>query len=166
MAGSLRRADEARRSWPAAQDPSGLGAVWVACYCGTVSRIDPATNTIVTTISAQTTGAGITTGAGSVWVTHPGHTGQADGSVARIDPATNAVVGNVVVGENPRAIAFGGGSVWVGLYGAPAVVQVVGPINLVAKRIAVSASVNAIAATDHAVWAVHEDTDKVTRINY
>jgi len=144
----------------------GLGAIWVACGCGTVSRIDPATNTIVATINAQATGAGVTTGAGSVWVAHPGHTGQADGSVSRIDPATNAVVGNVVVGEDPEAIAFGGGSVWVGLNGASTVVQIVGPAYSVAKRITVSASVYAIAATDHAVWAAHEISNTVTRINY
>ncbi len=66
----------------------------------------------------------------------------------------------------PEAIAFGGGSVWVGLNGAPTVGQVVGPAYTVVRRIPVSANVYAIAATDHAVWAVHEDTDKVTRINY
>jgi hypothetical protein len=41
-----------------------------------------------------------------------------------------------------------------------------GPAYAVVRRIAVSANVYAIAATDHAVWAVHESTDKVTRINY
>jgi len=46
------------------------------------------------------------------------------------------------------------------------VVQVIGPTYSVAKPITVSASVVAIAATDHAVWAVHDDTNKVTRINY
>jgi YVTN family beta-propeller protein len=144
----------------------GLGAVWVACNCGTLSRIDPATNTIVATISAQTTGAGVTTGAGSVWMSHPGYKGRADGSISRIDPATNAVVANVVVGEDPEAIAFGGASVWVGLNGAPTVVQVAGPGYSAAKQIAVAASVYAIAATDHEVWAVHDDTGKVTRISY
>ena len=147
----------------------GLGAVWVACDCGSVSRIDPATNTVIATINAQITGAGVTTGAGSVWASHPGHEGQADGSVSRIDPATNAVVANVVVGEDPEAIAFGGGSVWVGLYGAPTVVQIGGPGYSVTKKIAVSASVYAIAATDHSVWTVLQAADgagKVTRINY
>jgi hypothetical protein len=144
----------------------GLGAVWVACYCGTISRIDPATNAIVTSINTQTTGAGIAIGAGSVWATHPGQEGQANGSVSRINPATNAVVANVIVGEDAGSIAFAGGSVWVGLNGAPTVVQIAGPGYSVAKRIAVPASVYAIAATDHAVWAVHDSSDRVTRINY
>jgi YVTN family beta-propeller protein len=144
----------------------GLGAVWVASRSGSVSRIDPATNTIVATISAQTTGAGIAIGSGSVWATHPGHQNQADGSVSRIDPATNTVVANVVVGEFADSVAVAGGSVWVGLYGAPTVVQIAGPTYATAKKIAVVASVYAIAATSHAVWAVHDVADKVTRINF
>jgi YVTN family beta-propeller protein len=147
----------------------GLGAVWVACYCGTVSRIDPATNAVVTSINTQTTGDGIAIGGGSVWATHFGHEGQADGSVSRINPAANAVVANVVVGEDAGSIAFAGGSVWVGLRGAPTVVQIGGPGYSVAKKITVSASVQAIAATDHSVWAVEqaaEGAGKVTRINY
>ena len=157
----------------AVPDPTGvaigLGAVWVACSCGTVSRIDPATNAVATTVNAQTTGSGIAVGAGSVWAAHPGQAGQANGSVSRIDPTTNAVVANVVVGEDAEAIAFAGGSVWVGLNGAPAVVRVAGPGYSVAKKIAVSAPVWAIAATDHAVWAVHyggAGAGKITRINY
>ena len=144
----------------------GLGGVWVACWCGTVSRIDPATNAVATSINTQTTGAGIAIGAGSVWTTHPGQEGQANGSVSRINPATNGVIANVTVGEDAQAIAFAGGSVWVGLSGASAVVRVGGPDYSVAKRIAVTASVYAIAATDHAVWAVHDANNLVTRINY
>jgi YVTN family beta-propeller protein len=144
----------------------GFDAVWVACHCGTLSRIDPATNAIVTTINTQTTGGDLTIGAGSVWMSHRGYVDEVNGSVSRIDPATNSVVANLVVGADPRSIAFGGGHVWVGLNNAPAVVQVVGPSFSTKRQIAVSASVDAIAATDHAVWAAHDGADKVTRINY
>jgi hypothetical protein len=66
--------------------------------------------------------------------------------------------------------------VWVGLYGAPTVVQVRATTNGVLKRVTVSYPVYAIAATEHAVWAVHNlpsadaSTDPppgvVTRIAY
>jgi hypothetical protein len=46
------------------------------------------------------------------------------------------------------------------------VVQLSAATNKVVRKITVPASVYAIAATDHAVWAVHDSADKVTRINY
>ncbi len=153
----------------------GLGAVWVVSYDGRVTRIDPATNQVVATIYTQTTGAQVVTGGGAVWVTNFGDPKGTDGSVSRIDPATNTVVANIPLGADPEAIAFAGGSVWVGLAGEPTVVRVSATTNAVLNRITVSAKVWEIAATDHAVWAVHNlplagastpPNGSVTRINF
>jgi YVTN family beta-propeller protein len=133
----------------------GFGSLWVSTGDGHLVRIDPATNQVVMTIATQESGAYVTTGGGAVWMTYPGHKGLADGKVTRVDPGTNQVVASAIVGENPEMIGYGAGSVWVGLLGAPTVVRVSATTNAVLGRIAVSHPVYGLAATDHAVWAVH-----------
>ena len=67
-------------------------------------------------------------------------------------------------------------SVWIGLYDAPTVVRVSATTNAILVRVTVDHPVYDVAATEHAVWAVHnlESTDStadpppgvVTRIAY
>jgi YVTN family beta-propeller protein len=154
----------------------GAGSLWVSSDDGKVARIDPATNAIVTTIATQDSGGYVAFGGGAVWVTNAGHEGQADGMLTRIDPATNGVTASVTVGSRPIELAYAGGSVWVGLFGTPTVVRVSATTNAVLGRVTVNHPVYAIAATEHAVWAVHnlESADStaapppgvVTRIAY
>ena len=154
----------------------GAGSLWVSNNDGKVARIDPATNAIVTTIVTQDSGGYVAFGGGAVWVTNAGHTDMPDGMLTRIDPATNGVTASVTVGSHPMELAYAGGSVWVGLYEAPTVVRVSATSNAVLTRVTVSHPVYAIAATEHAVWAVHylESADStalpppgvVTRIAY
>jgi len=134
---------------------SGAGSVWVSTDDGHVARIDPATNRVVATIQTHDTGGYVAFGGNAVWVTSGGHTGAADGTVTRIDPASNHVVASVTVGSSPVEIAYGGGSVWVGLFDTPTVVQMSAATNAVLNRVSVAYPVYALAATDHAVWAVH-----------
>jgi virginiamycin B lyase len=146
----------------------GFSSVWVSCDDGSVARIDPATNGVVATIKTQTTGGDVVASDDAIWTTNAGQ-GAADGRVTRIDPATNAVVANVVVGSHPRGIAYAGGSLWIGLFDTPTVVRVSATSNAVLARITVAAPVLAIAADNHAVWAVQHDSGgrgTVTRINY
>jgi YVTN family beta-propeller protein len=144
---------------PVTGSPSGVdvgaGAVWVVSRDGKVVRIDPATNQIVATIAAQDTGGYVAVAGASVWVTNPGYTNDLYGSITRIDTATNAVTAKVEVGNHPEDIAYAGGSLWVGLFDDPFVVQVSATANTVLSRVSVGNPVVAIAATDHAVWAVH-----------
>jgi hypothetical protein len=58
--------------------------------------------------------------------------------------------------------------VWVGLYGSPTVVRVSATTNAILNRVTVDHPVYSIAATDHAVWAVHPNPKPgvVTRIAY
>jgi YVTN family beta-propeller protein len=91
---------------------AGEGAVWVENKDATVSRIDPATNTVVATVQtpfALTGAAGwIAAGAGSVWISNPG-----GNSVTRIDAAGNRVVATIPVGQTPTGLAITPGAVWV-----------------------------------------------------
>jgi YVTN family beta-propeller protein len=83
------------------------GAVWVANWdSGSVIRIDPATNQIVTTLAVPYA-SGVTFGLGAVWVA------GGDGKVTRIDPATNAVMTTIPTQATGGYIATGNGAVWV-----------------------------------------------------
>lgn len=90
---------------------TGAGAVWVAVQNAegvpaTLDRIDPRTNTVVTSISDAPAdiGPGVTVGAGAVW------TGGRP-TVARIDPATNRVVARIG-GARAGDIAADTDAVW------------------------------------------------------
>jgi hypothetical protein len=88
---------------------AGLGAVWVTTDRGTVVVLNPATNTPLTTIEAGSgSTAGISIGAGSVWVVN-----SDEGTVARIDPTTYEVEARIPVGENAVSIAADRHHVWV-----------------------------------------------------
>lgn len=94
----------------------GEGAVWVTHAVSHVSRIDPVTNLVVATIDVGPGVRGVTTGAGSVWVTREPQPDEINGYVVRIDPSTNTVSGEPTeVGIGPGPVTFGAGSVWVTL---------------------------------------------------
>ena len=86
------------------------------------------------------------------------------------------MVANIPVGEDPFDLSVAGGSVWVGLYKSPTVVRINAATNTVLSKLTVSATMYAIAATDHAVWALHNlpipeggtapPPGEVTRIGY
>lgn len=117
-----------------------VGAVWVPNEDdGTVSRIDPANNRVVATVTigdpkvmlAEGCGVGsvhslmwdtliyrrcslpsaLASDGRSIWAAD-----NADEGLDRIDPRTNQIVQKLSVGANPFRIAFGFGSLWVTSY--------------------------------------------------
>ncbi len=86
----------------------GEGAVWVADYSGTLTRINPVTDTVKAVIDTGATElAALTVGEGSVWVASWG-----DGDLIRLDTQTNQVIGHpIVVGGRPD-VTVSQGSVW------------------------------------------------------
>src|SRR5438309_11866760 len=90
----------------------GEGAIWVAARpgfrccpaevvgTGTLTRIDPTTNSVEATIPIGGNPAGVAVGEGSVWIADPGSR-----SVVRVDPKANRVVKRIRVGARPRGIA-------------------------------------------------------------
>ncbi len=108
----------------------GEGAVWVAVSGepsgpGTVLRIDPETDEIVATISVDAVpgwevgGAGVTIGAGSVWVTGSVEDPSdppigTDAVLLRIDPSSNEVSATIALGgEAGGDVIVGESGVWV-----------------------------------------------------
>jgi YVTN family beta-propeller protein len=95
------------------------GSIWVGNNgSGSISRIDPLTNTVTATITAVGIFVGISALAeddlGNVWVASADFT---DGSVSRIDPATNTVTASLYTtnGLRPIGIGMGAGEMWVSL---------------------------------------------------
>jgi YVTN family beta-propeller protein len=97
----------------------GEGAIWVVSRpdfrccplasigTGTLSRIDPRTNSITETITLAGNPAGVAVGGGAVWVANAGSR-----SVIKVDPKERSVK-TIKIGGRPLGIAFGRGAVWV-----------------------------------------------------
>ena len=93
---------------------TGFRSVWVANgSAGTVSRIDPNTNSVVKTIALQPGVFGLRTGNGAVWVTN-----SAENTLSRIDPATYGVL-TIPVGTFPIGLAVTPGAIWVANHHGP-----------------------------------------------
>jgi YVTN family beta-propeller protein len=96
--------------------PSGVafahGRVWVAVRASpSEEQSGVHTTSLLATIETGQD-AGITTGAGSVWVAE-----HREATLARVDPATNDVVARIPVGALPTNPAYGAGAVWLPEYG-------------------------------------------------
>ena len=89
---------------------AGFDSIWVSNGpSGTVTRIDPATNHVVATITPDDPPSVLAVATDAIWVTS-----FAGKSVIRIDPVTNRVVGTVVPGGGgPVGIAVFDGYIWV-----------------------------------------------------
>jgi hypothetical protein len=92
----------------------GGGSVWVLSQSeGSVSRIDPVRNKVVSTIKAGVPGAGgdIAYGGDRLWVAAAGT------PLTRIDPQSNQVLEQYGNYKGADAVRFGFGSVWVSDHG-------------------------------------------------
>lgn len=85
------------------------GSVWVTSggSPGSVARIDPKTDAVVT-VPVGNGPTAIAAGGGAVWIAN-----SEDGTVSRIDPATNRQARVVQVGSGPAGVVVTGGAVWV-----------------------------------------------------
>jgi virginiamycin B lyase len=85
----------------------GAGAVWVLGRLGSVTRVDPATNSVVATIRLGSSGeGGIAVGGGRVWIR-----GGSD-LLTAIDAATNEVVARYGPASGTGTVAADGDAVW------------------------------------------------------
>jgi YVTN family beta-propeller protein len=74
---------------------------------GTLTRIDPATNSVKATIAIGGYPSAVAVGKGAVWIADP-----RSRSVLRFDPKTSGVK-RIRVGGRPQGIAVGNGLVWI-----------------------------------------------------
>ncbi len=116
--GSTRAAARVVQAIRVGNGPSALavgeGAVWVVNrHDGTLSRIDPATNSVTWTGAVGSDPTAVAVGEGAVWVA-----GGEDGTVIRVDPDGPRVVETAEDRQQPSGDR-GGGWVGVGGRGAP-----------------------------------------------
>ena len=83
-------------------------AIWmVTDPKGTLSRIDPATNTVAAEIAVAQGSVACVYGDGAIWVSSPEKS-----VVTRVDAKTNEVTDTIAVGPGPRFLTAGAGAVW------------------------------------------------------
>jgi len=138
-------------------------AVWVANTAqGTVSQIDPATNTVTRTIRVGRNPSRLAAGYGSIW------TANNDGTVSRINARTGRVTATLpVTGIRPSDLAVGAGAVWA-TSGAGARLMRIDPASdqQVAVPEGLEAVPNGIAVVDGLVWLSYSgQPSHVTRLD-
>jgi YVTN family beta-propeller protein len=131
----------------------GAGSVWVPnTVDGTLSRVDPATNTVTATIKYSTGGLpgdfydSAAFGHGSVWVASDEHA-----TVTRVDPATNAVVATIPVASRPAQITVTSDAVWLGHFLQPIATRI-DPTTNAAVQKQVGAPLTGAAGDGSTVW--------------
>lgn len=102
---------------------AGAGSIWVLSdSAGTLTRINPQTNTVQAIIKVKPFSYCAAFGYGAVWITNSGQieyhrngevTARDLGSVQKIDPKTNQVVATITVGFAPNFLATGEKGIWV-----------------------------------------------------
>ena len=75
---------------------------------GVLTRVDPETAAVATTIEVGGVPVAVVAGLGSVWIADSGRR-----AILRIDPATNKVTDTIRLGSRPTALAVAAGRVWV-----------------------------------------------------
>ena len=116
------------------RDPIGIAAgpegVWVTNRRdGTIARIDPATNTVSSTIPVGRLPFTVTSGAGAVWIAD-----QGSAQVVRLDPAAGRVVARIGVGTNPSGLAVGADAVYATSLDQGTVVRIDPATNAIVAR--------------------------------
>lgn len=149
---------------PVGRAPSGVAIDPTGVYVtnwwdNTLSRINPATNTVLQVLPiviADFEGPeAITSGGGSLWLTTSefNETETLAGSILRVDPATGNVLATIAGGRGAFDIAYGHGAVWV-----PNVLDgTVQRIDAVTNQPVTSISINAafgVAVDATAVWVI------------
>ena len=153
-------------------NPKGVlttdAAVWVAnTRGGSVARIDPATNTVVATVSptGPTGPSGpnwLAEGLGSIWVGVPNSS-----SIVRIDEATNAIVARITVVKNSPCggLAVGPAAVWItGCDGTTVLSRIDPTSNTESTAIDLGGHAYTVALVAGAPWTSPED-GLLVRIN-
>src|SRR4029453_4531075 len=81
---------------------------------GTVSRIDPASDTVVAKVGVGGSPSAVAISPGAVWVTS-----ELRGTGTRLDPDTNRPARTIDIGSAPAGAAVAGDAMWVTTLGAP-----------------------------------------------
>jgi YVTN family beta-propeller protein len=146
--------------------PAGLAygdrSVWAVDSAeGTVSRINPVTHAVQTTIPVGADPTAVTVTRDDAWVANSGV-----GTVSQINTTTNSVVQTISVGSTPVAIASGPSGVWVANQGDNTIDRINPATGTVTKRnIEVGGLPDGIAVSPHAVWVANGEDGTVSQID-
>ena len=100
-------------AWAGCSVAVGAGAVWIArVFKGSVTRVDPVSDAVATTIPVGRCVDSVAVAYGSVWVL-----GRTEGVLARIDPAAGRVAARLSLGVRPEQLSVGEGGVWISVDG-------------------------------------------------
>jgi streptogramin lyase/predicted Ser/Thr protein kinase len=139
----------------------GPRTVWVtSAVDGTLTGIDPRTRKLLSKARVGKGVAGVTIGAGSVWVSNP-----RTGTVLRLDTA-GKVTARLHLGGSPGAIVSGGGRIWVADEGGAGVTAIDGPqARVIRRRLAPHAAPLRLAVGAGGLWVSSASTGTVRRID-
>jgi YVTN family beta-propeller protein len=120
---------------------------------------DP-TNRFVKSITVGTTPLGVTTGAGSVWVSNFG-----SDTLSRINTTSNTVQATRAVGDGPQGLAFGNSAVWVANSLADTVTRFNPSNNTASLPITVGDDPRSVAFDGTNVWVTNFAGNSVSKIS-
>jgi virginiamycin B lyase len=137
---------------------AGDGAVWATDGTATLTRVDPGSQSVATSIPVPD--ADLVAVSGSrVWVV-------ASNSIAyRIDPQADKVVSKVKVARDPTGIALGDGALWVAGRSGRTITRASTTTGRVIAKVTTPESPRYVAVGAGAVWAASNDSPTVWRIN-
>jgi YVTN family beta-propeller protein len=138
---------------------AGAGFVWIASEDGTVSRIDPGTNTVRTADVGQSAG-GIVYEGGSLWVTKTD-----ERMVAQVDPETLTVVQTIAVGNGPTGIAGGARAIWVANTIDGTVSRIDRVRGSVTRTVPVGGRPAALALGAGTVWVANQESATIVAVD-
>lgn len=143
----------------------GEGTLWVTHVKsteekGSVSRIDPIANKVISEIQVGRNPTGIAFADNAVWVANSG-----DGTVSCINPKTNEVVSTIPVGKKPAHIAVGEGAVWVANSGNGTISRINPLTNSVVVNIPIGKNPASIKAGEGFIWIMSEGDASIFRID-
>lgn len=143
-----------------------FGYVWVTNRnSASVSKVDPARNRVVATISTPFVNAGgIVAAAGRLWI---GNDSSNDTTFLRLDPRTGALT-KLTAGPRPAFVAAAGGSVWTANQGDGTVTRVDERTGKVVATIVAGVSPVNLAALPGAhpeVWVPDDKANLLVRID-
>lgn len=141
-------------------------AVWAIAYqASTLSKVDPATNTVTRSVAFTQPIASVLAAADGLWVASYGG-GSAGSRIVRVDPGDGHTIATVETGEVCCDLSFGDGALWAADPGG-AVLRIDVARNVVAQRYPVPMDRNAhtnVVYAGGAAWA-SSDTTRLSRVD-
>jgi YVTN family beta-propeller protein len=168
--GSVSRVDVATgsvKTIPLGKEPRyvsvGASSVWATSFFSdTVSRIDPVTGSVTSTVAGPKGPGGVAEAFGSVWVA-----GYENGEVWRLDPATLAVTAKITgVGPGIEDLKASGTAIWTANSAGGSISRIDPSTNKVTHTVNVGAGPRQIAPGDSYLWVSNLDAGTVQRVDY